>query len=875
MKKSLLKRAASFVLASAVAVSAAVSAYATDIIIEPGTHSKTGDDDRYYAYQIFAGSVGGTKDGDYSDNHTHDFDNVYKAFEGLLDNAEDVAAFGSAVEKAVSDGAAQGATDEQKALADYVKSLFDKYTSTTPDADPDTGYEAWATDYGNGVEAAVEALERAYKADWDSRHTMTDILWGKALITYATTPDETPHASYANIEALLKALSEEDWTGKSGAADFKTAFVKIYNDFKAAYGAAETDPGKLADLYRESRSDALSVAKVLAGTYKLADNRTISSDNINTAFLQRFAAVVYGVLDAKSAVGTPAKWFGGEDEQYWKVTGVDEGYYLIADTKVLDADDEDDVRAPYFVDVITGQDVTIKLKSDAPTLDKTIENVNGSDNTVDAKGDTANAKIGDTVSYKLVGTLPENFGQFYSAYVYKFTDTMDKSLTYKANSAKVTIKGVNGDIEVNADNFPDTMFADSKTLDDYMKIVAKTYAASVEEDGKRDGNETDDTIYTATEANIGKTRLTVEFTDLYTLLKAYAAATADVVFDDIDWTKVTVIVEYDAVLNAEAVIGGRGNKNVADLEYSNDPNYDGDGTTPPPSTTTTTTTTPDDATVYTYGFELEKRDPSGNILPGAKFIVSGQGSNPGVFIKTGDGVYTYVGTAHVTDPDSEMDVNSLIYAEFIKNHGEDLKLVIGEDAYNELTSADLITEITVGTNGTLVVNGINEATWFLTETFAPDGFEKAISFFLAVKAEVSWTETDTSGSAPVNTTKSGSKDMYDAVITSATLTKSDYKYTGVLYAEYNSADGKYTNDPKGTNITVRNSDKEKADLITFGGLTTDKAHAKFMVTDPFETNNLPGTGGMGVYFYYIVGGVLIALAGAALFLTRKKSDKRS
>lgn len=78
-----------------------------------------------------------------------------------------------------------------------------------------------------------------------------------------------------------------------------------------------------------------------------------------------------------------------------------------------------------------------------------------------------------------------------------------------------------------------------------------------------------------------------------------------------------VLVTYQSTLNENAVIGAQGNPNTANLEYSRNPNWDGDGTAPGDEDKDKT---PDDTViVFTYKTIINKVDNEGNPLTGAEF----------------------------------------------------------------------------------------------------------------------------------------------------------------------------------------------------------------------------------------------------------------
>ena len=199
-----------------------------------------------------------------------------------------------------------------------------------------------------------------------------------------------------------------------------------------------------------------------------------------------------------------------------------DGYYLVVNTDVPSGTDTTYSR--YVLEVV--RNVTVAHKGDFPTVNKKIL-----DNSEYV--DLNEASIGDSIRYDILGTLPVNIGD-YDTYFYRFTDTLSKGLTYNKD-LKITVNGVD--------------------VTKYFYINATDYDA---ENG---------------------TVITVAIQDLLALelVEGVGEITKD--------TKVVLI--YTATLNENAVIGNadnnNGNPNKVDLEYSNNPNDDGEGaTTPPP-----------------------------------------------------------------------------------------------------------------------------------------------------------------------------------------------------------------------------------------------------------------------------------------------------
>ncbi|MBU9071276.1 SpaH/EbpB family LPXTG-anchored major pilin [Bifidobacterium longum] len=194
-------------------------------------------------------------------------------------------------------------------------------------------------------------------------------------------------------------------------------------------------------------------------------------------------------------------------------TGLDYGYYVVAVPGATLANTSGQYATLVSVD---SANVTANIKGSLPTVDKKVQ-VNGEDK------DTADAKIGDTLTFTLTSTIPDMSA--YDTYTFNFKDTLSKGLTY-GDITSVTVEGV---------------------------------AAPLVKD-------TDYTV-TTTPATAGNTLLTVGMTDFKNKQQTNAGK------------KITVT--YTATLNENAVVGGAGNVNSATIQYSNDPSSTGTGESEP------------------------------------------------------------------------------------------------------------------------------------------------------------------------------------------------------------------------------------------------------------------------------------------------------
>lgn len=193
--------------------------------------------------------------------------------------------------------------------------------------------------------------------------------------------------------------------------------------------------------------------------------------------------------------------------------GLDYGYYVVAVPGATLSNTSGQYATLVSVD---STNVNANIKGSLPTVDKKVQ-VNGNG------ADTADAKIGDTLTFTLTSTIPDMSA--YDTYTFNFKDTLSKGLTY-GDITSVTVEGVDAPLV----------------------------------------KDTDYTV-TTTPAAAGNTLLTVGMTDFKNKQQTNAGK------------KITVT--YTATLNENAVVGGAGNVNSATIQYSNDPSSTGTGESEP------------------------------------------------------------------------------------------------------------------------------------------------------------------------------------------------------------------------------------------------------------------------------------------------------
>lgn len=210
----------------------------------------------------------------------------------------------------------------------------------------------------------------------------------------------------------------------------------------------------------------------------------------------------------------------------------------------------------YITEVVG--DVTIKAKnSNVPGFEKKLKDTNDTEGTTTDWQDVADHDIGDEIPFKLEGTVPDDYVE-YDSYYFAFHDEEEAGLTFNPESVKVYVN--NTEIKTGFE----------------LKTKTKTTI-------------TDD----------------CSFEVVFSNLKDIAAVQAGS----------TIRVEYTATLNENAVIGGNGNLNKAQLEYSNKPSV----------TDSRGKTVWDNVVVFTYQVVVNKYANSvgeNNKLKGAEFTLT-------------------------------------------------------------------------------------------------------------------------------------------------------------------------------------------------------------------------------------------------------------
>ena len=320
---------------------------------------------------------------------------------------------------------------------------------------------------------------------------------------------------------------------------------------------------------------------------------SLDDENAAVPHTKRAKTFALELAKALASAGVDASGYkpyasGGAPQAFDGATGF---YLFVTDDESVESNEAG--TSPIWVPLGASAQ-TVREKAAVPTVDKQVKEGSSGE-----YGKAADAHKGQLLSYKLKGTLPDNYDAF-DTYRYKFTDTFSAGL--------------------------DLAVDDGEELADAVKV---TIDAS-------DGSKTD--ISKNSNVSIAydeaKRVLEVDIADLKKVSNA------------LDKNGV-IYVEYGAKLNENALIGAQGNPNDVKLTYTSNPVSEA---------TSTTLDGGKKVYGYTYQLSLNKLDKqTAEPLSGAKFtmrVAQTQGSKDdesvGKYVQ-GDGSLSQVAYEFTTE----------------------------------------------------------------------------------------------------------------------------------------------------------------------------------------------------------------------------------
>lgn len=365
--------------------------------------------------------------------------------------------------------------------------------------------------------------------------------------------------------AATAAMAVAGFAGASTAmADTATGGIKVaegdshtytvYQVFTGTYGSdgslGDVKPGTDFNADNGAGDNGTNLTAAKAAE-ALAKIESTESDQTKLAEILKFANLT--------------TQYGSDLTASAPLTNVPAGYYLAKDKD--NTVTGNDAQTLYIVNVVGNSAVTITRKVDKPTFQKKVKDTNDSTGSTTNWQDSADYDVNDEVPFQLTATLPANEDDFaaYKTYKLVFTDNQSAGLTYPAADGFIVKYG-------------DTVVPSTQ----YTLTLNPTTTAA-------------DSTFTLTINDVKSLK-------------------------DVNGDAITVAaggkftVEYESTLNDKAVIGSTGNPNEAKLQYSNNPNYTGEGANSP-----TGETPKDKVIVFTYQLDINKTfnggTPAENDLP--------------------------------------------------------------------------------------------------------------------------------------------------------------------------------------------------------------------------------------------------------------------
>lgn len=322
------------------------------------------------------------------------------------------------------------------------------------------------------------------------------------------------------------------------------------------------------------------------------------------------------------------------------ISGLGFGYYIV--DEVSNVQGSHSASSLCIVNT-ANPDATVQIKSDYPTVTKKMQEDDGNV----GWNDIGDYEIGQTIPYKFTSNIPDING--YDTYYYAWHDRMDEALTFKKDSVSIVIRGNMGNTTKEYTLSPDEFnIVENPSADTTFKVVVSDMKHIVDREFNNKNN-LNHNLY-------GQ----------------------------------EVELRYNATLNDRAAdnTGRPGFENDVKLEFSNDPDNSGAGSS-------STGETPWDTVVaFTYKINGVKVNDHNATLEGAKFrLYSDRDLQNEVYVKKSPNGYIVInrdslgGTDHVGG-------------------------TVPQDAVEMVSDA----------NGVFNILGLDQGTYWLKETTAPDGY---------------------------------------------------------------------------------------------------------------------------------------------------------
>ena len=312
----------------------------------------------------------------------------------------------------------------------------------------------------------------------------------------------------------MPAYADDTQVTTPQTAPYSITITNAHGTYKAyqIFSGDLSSDGKLSNVQWGSGVNPFSYNEKSAAT-DIAKELEVVNDNSTEADLFAELAKSKIKVNSESAIAQV-----GEDGKA-VLSGLPVGYYVIVNSDVPSG--QPTSKYLLILKVTGNQEVT--NKADVPTFEKKLKDKNDREGTTTEWHHDPDYDIGDDVPFKLEGVVAANYANYKGPYKFVFHDKAEESLTFKADTVKVSVDGT----EITAGN------------DTYQLNTTLSDGCTFE----------------------------VTFPDLKNIKKDGTALVHA-------GSKITV--EYNATLNGKAALGSLGNVNQGKLQFSNNP-YDTQG----------------------------------------------------------------------------------------------------------------------------------------------------------------------------------------------------------------------------------------------------------------------------------------------------------
>ena len=478
--------------------------------------------------------------------------------------------------------------------------------------------------------------------DFQASKGVVDFGKGNASITINGNQGQSLEGKTFTVYQLFNAENSD-----GGESINYTFSGKYDNAIKTVVAKALTkSTGKTVNAADVTEYMAIDYIQSLNG-YKVEGAQASQKENSRYSDFRYFVEQVRDEIVKQGLEGDNIKVKSASTDNKLTLSGLAYGYYIVDETSKAAADGSSYFASSLCMVNTANPDATINIKSDYPSIIKKVQeddNKNGVGN--DGWNDIADYEIGQTVPFKYTSTIPDMYG--YETYKYIWHDKMSAGLTFHNDKSEISItikqgtktyKLADGEYEVITDGLTDGETFNIK-VDDIKKIVDDHFD-NMDKDQKN------------------------------------------------DYSNMTVELTYNTTLNAQADTGRGANENGVQLEFSNDADTAGEGSTGK---------TPWDTTVvFTYELDATKVNNHDKQLAGAQFrLYSDADCQNEVFVqKSADAADMYT----VINRDS-----------------------LGGTDHTGGSAAPGATVMTSDDKGGFKIKGLDSGTYYLKEVKAPAGY---------------------------------------------------------------------------------------------------------------------------------------------------------